>query len=165
MVLPRVGFLLAPRFSSRLRPRPLDRSPPVRPRLPARLGQRGVAAAPGSGVDQPGLRVPAGVGLGGQVLDLVLTPDLGVLLLEGGRGLAQVAQPLVPLGRGPNLAVVGGARVLDDAAPARAGRVPAADVLEFPVGVALEVKAWRGAGSQLVHGDMRAGSSRGGVWW
>lgn len=51
----------------------------------------------------------------------------------------------MPLRRGADVAVVRVARVLDDAAPA-AGGVVAAGVAELPVGVALEVKAWRGGG-------------------
>lgn len=69
----------------------------------------------------------------------MLAVDLGVLLLEGGRGVAEVAEPLVPLGRDLNVAVVGAAWVVDDAAPAgasHAGDVVAAGVAEFPVGVA-----------------------------
>lgn len=70
---------------------------------------------------------------------MVLAADLGVLLLEGGRGVAEVAEPLVPLGRDLDVAVVGAARVVDDAAPAAAGHagdVVAAGVAELPVCVA-----------------------------
>lgn len=93
-------------------------------------------------VQQARLGSPARVGLGGQHLHLQLAADLCMLLGDGGRGLAGVPQPLVPLGRNLDLAVVRVARVLHDAAPA-GGRVRrvTADVAELPVGVALEVEA------------------------
>lgn len=52
-----------------------------------------------------------------------------------------MAQPLVPLRRDLDVAVVGVARVLHDAAPARQVGGPVARVAEFPVRVALEVEA------------------------
>lgn len=72
----------------------------------------------------------------------MLAAELGVLLGEGGRGVAEVAEPLVPLGRDLDVAVVGAARVVDDAAPAGAGPVVAAGLAELPVGVALEIETY-----------------------
>lgn len=109
--------------------------------------------------DQPGLGVPARVGLGGEEADALLAAQVVALLLEGGRGVAQVAEPLVPLGRRDDVAVVRGARVLDDAAPAP-GAVVAADVAELPVGVALEVKTcWEGLAGWV--GEKIIGEGRG----
>lgn len=97
----------------------------------------------------PRLGLPPRVGLGRQVLDLLLAAHLSVLLLEGGWVLAQMAQPLVPLRRDLDGVEVRAARVLHDAAPAGVGivgGVAIADVAEFPVGVPLKVEAWERCG-------------------
>lgn len=91
-------------------------------------------------VDEPRLGLPAGVGLGGEDLDALLAVDLVALLLEGGRRVAEVAEPLVPLGRRDDLAVMGAAGVLYYPAPA-ACVVVASGEAEFPVGVAAEIEA------------------------
>lgn len=95
----------------------------------------------------PRLRLPPSIGLGGQVLDLLLSAHLGMLFLDGGRVLAQVAQPLVPLWRDLDGGIMRVARVLYDAPPAGGSWVIiAADVAEFPVGVSLEIEAFFGKG-------------------
>lgn len=95
----------------------------------------------------PRLGGPAGVGLGGQDLDLPLAARLGVLLRERGRVRTQVAQPLVPRRGHGDGRQVRAARVLDEA-PRAGGRgvVVAAGPAELPVRVSLEVEAcfWGG---------------------
>lgn len=111
----------------------------------------------GGPVQEARLGGPAGVSLGGEHLHALAAGDVEALLGEGGRRRALVPQPLVPHGRDLDVREVRGPRVLDDAAPARVvgrglerGRVRggggrgAARQAEDPVGVALEVGAWRG---------------------
>lgn len=89
-----------------------------------------------------GLGLPPRVGLGRQVLHLLLPPDVRMLLLDRGRLLARVPQPLVPLWGHLDVAEVRVARVLDDAPPpdSRVVRV-ATEIAKLPVGVALEIEA------------------------
>ena len=90
---------------------------------------------------EPGLGLPAGVGLGGERAGAEAAGDVGALLVEGGGLVAGVAEPLVPEGAYLDGGEVGGAGVLDDAAPAGGG-VGVVGEAEDPVGVALEVGAW-----------------------
>lgn len=115
----------------RLRPLLSQRQPPPRRRLlllPRCL-------------HDPGLRLPARVGLCGKQLDPRLAHELRALLLQR-RGLApRVPQPLVPFWADFYLRVVRRSRVGDDAAPALGGVLGAAGEAEFPKGVALEIKS------------------------
>lgn len=112
----------------------------------------------------PRLRLPSGIGLGGQVLDLLLSAHLGMLFLDGGRVLAQVAQPLVPLRRDLDVGIMRVARVLYDAPPAGGSWViVAAHVAEFPVGISLEIEAFCGREKLVSRRAREGGRAREGV--
>lgn len=97
-------------------------------------------------VQQAGLRLPPGVGLGGQDLDARLALQLGDLLLHARGRVALVPQPLVPRGGHAHLAVGRRAGVVHEASIRRClGRVTAR-LAEFVVGVSLRVLACCGGG-------------------
>lgn len=83
-----------------------------------------------------------------------------MLLVEAGGLGAGVAQPLVPLGADLYGGVVGGARVLDDAAPALGWF---ARESEFPVCVPVEIGAWGASVVVVRRGRWSGGTDRRGA--
>lgn len=75
-------------------------------------------ASPRRRIEIPRLSLPPGVGLGGQHFYLFLAHDVLRLLGKRGRVTPLVPQPLVPVRRDLDLAVVRRPRVVHDAAPA-----------------------------------------------
>lgn len=83
---------------------------------------------------------PSCVGLGGEILETFLPGDFDLLLGDRWRVRPLLTQPLVPHRWNLHIAVMSLAGVSHDAPPAGSW-VGAPDVAEFPVGVAIEVKA------------------------